>query len=86
MRVFGRRTAYKPVRRLNESRYEIDYDFVPMQDEPSLGYWSTHQYFTKPATEQVQKMVRDGTIARYIAEGLTPPEREDIDVSEYVIG
>jgi len=84
IRIYGHSEDFVPVLSLSPTRYRIDFDFVQGESQ-DCGYWSVINYFSKPTTEQVQQDVINGTIARYEAEGLTPPEPQDIDVSEYVI-
>jgi len=90
IRKFGKTENYKEVVELTHDRVDINFDLVYYKDEEGkeqkeYGYWSKHSYFTRPTTEQMQEDVKDYTIQRYINEGLTPPAREDIDVSAYVI-
>jgi len=87
IRKFGKKEDFVPVRRINDARYRINFDWVDDADEnmADYGVFSLHDYFVKPTTEQMQEDVRDMTIQRYLNEGLTPPAREDIDVSAYVV-
>jgi hypothetical protein len=84
-RIFNRTSAYVPVLKLTDTRYRISYDFVPYPEDNSYGWWTTKDYFGLPANATLREDVINGTIARYEREGLTPPAREEIDVSEYHI-
>ena len=83
-RKFGKTEDYIPVLKLSDTRYRINFDFVPDEDE-NYGWWSVVNYFELPSIERMQNDVRNYTIQRYEQEGLTPPDPETIDVSAYVI-
>jgi len=86
IRVTNLTERYVPVTKFNEQRYRINFDKVDLTDElAGLSKWSVLDYIQKPTTEQMQEDVINYTIQRYVDEGLTPPAREDIDVTPYVV-